>query len=335
MAIALAKYAMFGFMLHDGDGEAGFNKDVADSGWVWCPMPEDPTFKWNPNATLVDQADRNHWEHLQYSRGEWYAGGVTIHLCPGAATDLLEWIQTRDTENQAQWASVYLYHPNEEDNPIAVKNVKVISAEFPFERGEPVRVRLELVGLHDLDAASKPAVATDFDMDDMTIVAPYIWKDITFQYKAPGGALAKNYDIKDGTIRIDNSVDDPEEGLRFDGENNPYGNPYRMYNNSGIRCTGNFSRDYIDETVYKAFRDQLRADDWHDNDTYAAGLRVEITRGTTLRLNIPRLVFNDHDHGIRGSRVGTQQESVEWIELGDHTVTPAAAEYPIYLTIPA
>ena len=332
---ALNKQNLFGFKMQEGHQQAPTAAD-----WVWVPYVDEPSFKWNPHPESIDQADRIHHDHLLYPGGEWYEGSVSLQLCPGAVSSLVSWIQTRDVYNQGSWASVYFVnYDTAARHEIYAMDVKVAKAEFAIETGSPLRVNLDLVGLAEGSIGGKPTTA-DYDGTEIAApasIAPYICKETTFKYKATNGAGAyasptdTDYEIRNCSINIDNQLQDPAEGMRFNGS----ANPYRLYNEGGVKVTGSFSRDFIDANVYNAFRNMYRsAAGWYIHDNTGA-LKISISRGTTLTIEIPRLGYNDHSSGMRGSRSGVLVESVDFIALGARTsVSPGTVntDFPIVLT---
>lgn len=336
---SLNKYNLFGIKIQGTTGLDGFNVAPGADNWLFMPFVDEPTFKWMPHSEPIDQADRIHHDHLLYPGGEWYEGSVTVNLVPGAVTALTSIIQTRDAYNQGVWFSVYMTNTDAaERHNVFASNVKVGRAEFGIETSSPVRLTLDMVGLTE-GIGDKPTIATAWDADIATAsIAPYICKETTFKFKATNGAgayaspTATDYDISSCTLSIDNQLQDPAEGMRFNGSSNPY----RLYNEGGVKVTGSFSRDYVDSAVYDAFRNMYRATaGWYTHDNTGA-LKITLARGAAaLNIEVPRLGYNDHSSGMRGSRSGRMVESVDFIALGDRTVTAPgtpSTSFPIYLS---
>lgn len=326
---ALNKYGIGGFYVQTGHRVA-----PATSGWTWLPFVDEPTFKWQPNPETLDQADRIHHDHLIYSNVQYYSGGISFYLMPGQVSQLLDWVQTRDEYNQGKWASVVLWNYDEGSrHKVFASDVKVTRAEFVIEQNSPVRCNLDLVGISD-GLGNGPTLATDWDASITDAeIAPYINRETVFTFDAEEDDLAQSYDIRNCTITIDNQVQAPEDGVRFNGS----ASPYRLYNEGGIRCTGSFARDYVDSDCYDAFVDMYTQADWYSNTRYGA-LAVTLTRGgTAFSLTMMKLAYNDHAPGMRGSRSGILVETLDFIAMGPRTVTSpdeaSAANTPIFLAV--
>lgn len=315
---ALAKHGKFGFQLQEPLGDAE-GIDIAEVDPIWLPLCEDPTFELQVNSTLIDQADAHEWDYLEHSAGQWYSGTLAFHLYPHVAglADLLDWIQTRTTGNQGEFAHVWMIDRNGALIRGA-KDVKVNTAEFTFARGAPIRCSLDLTG-------KKPAVSVPSgdDLTDPVLEAyPFLMKDGSFQYVPASGGANVGYSFKEATVRIDTGLQDPAEGMRWDGSYNPYA----LYNEGGLTCSGNFTRDFQDQTLYDAW---LKAHEigaaagWYAAD-YDGALTITIARGVSLELEMPRVRLQHVATGQRGSRRGAQDERDDFVALGslDGTVAP-------------
>lgn len=328
---ALNKYNIFGFIVQTDQQAA-----PAASGWTWIPFIDEPTFKWTPNAETLDQADRIHHDHLIYSNVQYYSGGVSFYLMPGCVSQLLDWIQARDAHNQGKWATVALWNYDSAGRHfVFASDVKVTRAEFVIEQNSPVRCNLDLVGISN-GLGNGPTYAEGLEWDAAITdaeVAPYINRETQFTFDPTGDTKVQSYDIRNCTITIDNQVQAPEDGVRF----NNSASPYRLYNEGGIRATGSFARDYVDNDCYNAFYAMYTASDWYANSRYGA-LAVTLTRGgAAFSLTMNKLAYNDHAPGMRGSRSGVLVETLDFIAMGPRTVTsPAAASAdntPIFLAV--
>jgi len=317
---ALAKHGKFGFQLQEPLGESE-NIDIGDVDPIWLPLCEDPTFELQVNSALVDQADAHEYDYMEHSGGQWYAGTLAFHLYPSttAIADLLSWIQTRTTGNQCEFAHVWMIDRN--GSLIrGAKDVKVNTADFTFTRGQPIRCSLDLVG-------KKPAVSVPAqeDINDPLLAAyPFIMKDGSFQYVPASGGSDVGYSFKDATVRIDTALQDPAEGVRWNGSYFPYA----LYNEGGLSCTGNFTRDFQDQSLYDAWLMQHEIGssggyDWYETN-YDGALTVTIARGVSLVLTLPRVRLQHVSTGQRGSRRGTQDERADFVALGsvDGTTAP-------------
>ena len=332
--VSLGKYGIFGFKLQPTASQAdGFNQAATNTGWNWLMMNEKPSFKWTPNPESLDQADRNHHEHILMPTCECYQGSVGFHVTPGTLTDLLTWIQTRDVDNQGMYSTVYMHREHEAaGDEIMAMDVKVFSAAFTFAVGAPVTCTLDLVGRKDYESA-KPVPSTDYDETDTSIIAPYIWKDCSFKFAAASTpATVVNDDIRNLTININNMVQDATDSMKFNGS----ANPYKMHNTAGVRCTGSFARDYASTDIYAAFRAAYQTGAWYDQSQFGSIIASMVAQGVTLTITINRLAPNDYDHGVLGSRVGIIEEGVDFIALGARQQadpTTPAATFPIFLAV--
>lgn len=331
----LNKYNLFGWQVQSGRTALS-----ASTGYTWVPFIDEPSFKWTPHGEPIDQADRIHHDHEIYPGGIWYEGDVSFYLMPGCLSALLAFAQTRDAYNQCAWGTVILANYDAGlRHKVHAQHVKVSRLEFTFETGAPIRCTMSMVGLEDGAAAGFPADLSEWDtaISDAE-VAPYICKETTFKWNAAVGAsysapTAVNYDIRSCTVTIDNQLQDPADGMRFNGSDNPY----QLYNEGGVKVTGSFSRDFIDETVYNAFRQQRGYNStyaWYDQQ-YCSSLKIEISRGSSLAIELPRITYNDHSSGLRGSRTGRAVESVDFLALGARSVSSPASidtDFPVVLT---
>ena len=305
MAISLAKYGKFGFQLQTAEGTEADGSSV-----VWLPLCDRPTFNLTLNGEVLEEADRNFYDHLMYSRGKWYAGTVPVYLYPGATANLITWIQTRDSSNQGSCATVYLVMKN---GTMVAYDVKVGSADFRFEVGAPIRCELTLVGKHSGSSTPTGSSATIQD-------GAYLFHECTLSTQLPGESLTTNYDIKDLSLTIDNHVIDPSDGMRFNGSLEPY----RLYNEASETCTGSFSRDYVDNDFYDLYLNQYTSAVWYDT-TYDMGMQIVLARSSvSLTFTLPRVRMLSWDHGMIGSNKGIQTEAIDFAALGsmDGTTSP-------------
>jgi len=316
---AMAKYGKFGLGLQTAEGSENAGTSV-----VWMPMCDAPSFKWHANGAAIDAADGAHYEHQHYSQGQFWAGSVGVFMYPGAVSTLISWIQTRDDNNQGVMATVWLVDKNATLVRTAM-DVKVRTAEFPLVQNQPMRVNLDLVGKQD-GTKSEPT-----GYDKPLLSAPFVRKDVTVVLKAASTEdTDRGWTFKGGTIRIDNQVQDPMDGMRFNGSYNPY----VLYNTGAAICSGDCTRDALDLDFYNAWRQSYEVGsdasyNWEDDD-YDSYMTVTYARGaTTFGLSIPRMRIEDVDTGMLGSRRGIQEERITWVALADATT---AATAPITLS---
>lgn len=289
MAVALSMDGCFGFGLQAAKGTY-----VAPA--TWLPLvgsteaPVD-TVVWKKNYVVLDMADGKEYQTSYYSAGEWAEGGLRFPLIPGVVANLFSWIQDRDTDNQGKWASCLIDCVNEVKK---LTDVKVGKAVFDFVKGEPVTCMLEVCGL-EMEQGSRPTPT-------MPVTAPYIFREMTVQIATGGGALAQDVNCERIRIEIDNVLEDPAEGLRL-GEN---GHPEQLYNTAGVRCTGAFSRDFVDNAIYADFASGQEA-----------SLVLTVERDTAVAsISLPRVLYVGTDLGLPGSHSKRIVEEVQMVALG-------------------
>lgn len=311
---ALNKYSLVGFGIQAG-GEA----DTALPSFTWLPLAGSLGFKKELNPEVLDMADRNHYDHLSFSKGQWWTGQIPIYLCSGAVSNLIDWIQTRDANNQGKFANVWITQGVTGNGSLSTTgiwrravDVKVNSAEFVFTAGDPVRVNLNCTGKGDGEITNAPE-------GHATVLSavqgnPFLWKEATLSIASTeAGTLATDYTIKDIQVTIDNSVQDPAEGLRFNGSYNPY----RLYNTGGIKVSGSFTRDMCDTALYNAYNNQYTSAAWYSS-AYNIQLRIVIAAiGLTgLTLLMPSVRITEYEAQPSGERRSLITESVSFEAFG-------------------
>ena len=290
MAVALSGDGCFGFGLQT-------EKDTYVAPTTWLPLIEwetqsaADTVAKRLNYQILNQADQRDYQSRYYSAGEWAEGRLRVPVIPGVLTNLLSWIQTRDSSNQGKWASVLVDCVN------AVKKLtdaKVATATFDLVKGRPVTCELAIVALDE-------ALGTH-PTPTMPVAAPYIYSEAEVQLEVGGGGLAADVHCERMQIVVDNLLEAPEDGLRL--EPNP--GPSELYNLSGIRCTGYFDRDFVDSEVYEDFA----------NGTESA-LTITLTRGANVAtLTLPRLLHTQGDVQLPGRHDRRIVQRVEFVALG-------------------
>ena len=310
---ALNKYSLIGFGLQTAEAEATLPT------FTWLPLAGSLGFKKELNPEVLDMADRNHFDHLSFSKGQWWAGSIPIYLCSGAVTNLIDWIQTRDTNNQGKFANIWITQGVTGDATEALTgiwrravDVKVNSAEFAFTAGDPVRVNLNCTGKGDGAVTVAPT-------GHATVLSaiqgnPFLWKEATLSIAATEAAnVAVDYTIKDLTVTIDNAVQDPSDGLRFNGSYNPY----RLYNTGGVKVSGSFTRDMSDRALYDAYHNQYTAAAWYSS-AYNIKLQIVIAAVglTGLTLSMPSVRITEYEAQPSGERRSLITESVSFEAFG-------------------
>jgi hypothetical protein len=284
MAVALSKEGSFGFALQTQKGTY-----VAPD--TWLPLLDEETISRRLNLVVFDLADKNDFQSKYYSAGQWAEGQLPLPLIPGSVSNLLTWIQTRDTQNQGKWASALLDCINTSKQ---LTDAKVRRATFRFEKGRPVLCLLDVVALS--LSSGGPGAPT------MPTAPPYIFREATVQLVKGGGAPAEDVNCERIEIVLDTMLEDPAEGMRLRDADNPL----QLYNLSGVRCTGAFDRDFVESDVY---------------DDFLAGtesaLSITLARGAvTCSLSLPRIVYSGDGVGLPGSAERRLVERVEFVALG-------------------
>lgn len=243
------------------------------------------------NYVFLNHADQHDWESKYHSGGRWADGTLSIPLVPGTLTNLIAWILTRDADNQGNWASALI------DCVRTVKqltDMKVRTASFSLEKGDIATVDLAVTALAiAAGSAGSPSFST---------AAPYVFSESAVQLGTGGGALAAANDIERITIDVDNGVEDAPEGLRLRSSDAPY----QLYNTSGMRVTGSFSRDFVDSAVY---------------DDFLAGTEATLSLALTrscdvVTFTLPRIVYDTDDAASPGTKDERIVEGVTFRALG-------------------
>ncbi len=296
MAVALAHEGAFGFALQTVQGEFAEPDN-------WLPLmdagrgPAD-TVALRRNYTPLDLADMRAYQTGYYSPGQWAEGTLRFPLVPGTLTDLLDWIQARDGDNQGVWASAVI------DCAHTVKkltDLKVRRATFDCAAGGPVMCTLEVVGLT-LEAGEAPSVTMPTD-------PPYLFREATVQL-AVGGTPGLDGNCERLRIVVDTCLEPPERGLRL----TPSSGPVTLYNLAGLRAWGSLSRDFVDSAVYADFLAGTEA-----------ALTLTLARGAAVaEISLPRLLHTADELGLPGSHEQRIVEEVQFLALGsaDGTTPP-------------
>lgn len=289
MPVALSLEGSFGFGLQT---EKGTYVDPT----TWLPLVDveanrGDTVEWKKNYVVLDMADGKEYQTSYYSAGEWAEGKLRSPVIPGSVSALFSWVQDRDAENQGKWASVLIDCVNEVKK---ITDAKIRRATFDFAKGEPVVCTLEVCGLK-MDSGETPSPS-------IPVAAPYIFREATVEIATGGGSLAEDVNCEAIRIEVDNVVEKAEEGLRL----TEAGEPLELYNLAGVRCTGAFSRDFVDSGVYADFASGQEA-----------ATLITLERGaSTATLSLPRVLHTGTDLGLPGSHAKRIVEEVDFVALG-------------------
>ncbi len=288
MAVALGHAGAFGFGLQAEKGTFA----APDN---WLPLREGgrgaaDTVALRRNLRPLELADLRAFQTQYYSPGEWVAGTLRFPLVPGAVSDLLEWIQGRDGDNQGRWASAVI------DCVHTVKQItdlKVKRASFDCRVGEPVMVELEVVGLH-MESGVTPTVS-------MPALPPYLFREATVGLVS-GGVAGLDGHLERLELVVDTCLEAPEQGLRL----TPSRGPVELYNLAGLRAGGSFRRDFVDSAVYADFATGTEA-----------ALSLTLQRDAAgAELVLPRIVYTEDGLGLPGSHERRIVEEVQFLALG-------------------
>ncbi|MBW2003839.1 MAG: hypothetical protein JRI72_04390, partial [Deltaproteobacteria bacterium] len=197
---SLSKHARFGFALQSAEGTP--EEGAANTNWL--PFNDTLDFARMGNAEIYQQADYTDYNHLMFSSGQWFEGGVPVALQPTVASldDLISWVIDRDTMgyNQGMFATVFIVDQYRQRE---ILEVKVREATITFTKGEVVRFTLGLVGKEEVTPYNGPVV-------DVDTGGPYIYKEATVTTDVGGiGSLSADYEFEEKEVRIDNVLEDP------------------------------------------------------------------------------------------------------------------------------
>jgi hypothetical protein len=296
MAVALAFEGAFGFALQTTKGTFA----APDN---WLPLMDAgrgaaDTVTLHKNYVPLDLADMKAYQTDYFSAGQWVEGELRFPLIPGTLTDLLSWIQSRDSNNQGTWASAVIDCANVVKQ---ITDLKVRRATFDFAPAEPVLCTLEVVGLA-LVAGTAPTVS-------MPTTAPYLFREAALELTT-GGTAAADGNCERLRVVVDTCLEAPEKGLRLTAAPGPV----QLYNLAGVRAGGSFSRDLVDNAVYTDFLAGTEA-----------ALTVTVQRGEIVaELQLPRLLHTADALGLPGSHERRIVEEVQFLALGsvDGTTPP-------------
>ena len=310
MGVSLGKYGKVGWQIQSGKGVEADGTSV-----TWVPMADRPTFKRSVNQEVFRPGDRHHDVVWTYPSHHNWAGGLPIYLVPGACTDIITLLQTRNSYNQARWMTVWKVQRNRVE---VAMDVKIRTAEFTLANMGPIRVNLDLAGLS--DGTNKTPAGYASAIAGSSSTACYLSREITMTYATGDdddlvAGAATDYNIKSVRLTIDELVEDAAEGLRFNGSFDGY----QLYNTGSPVITGSIERDHVSPQLYNAYLRQgsaRGAGEWY-NDTNDGYLQVDVARGgSSITLECPRIRYIDYEDGMLGTTVGVQTESVNFQALG-------------------
>ena len=285
MAVALAQDGSFGFAVQTQKGSF----TTPDT---WLPVTDaQESIELQKNYITLDMADTNQFENKYLSAGEWAEGRIIVPVIPGVVTNLLSWIQGRDSYNQGKWASLLIDCVNEIKK---LTDAKIRTATFDFVKASPVTCTLDVAALH-MEAGTSASPV-------MPATAPYIYQEADVELATGGGALAEDVNCEAISITIDNMVEDCADGMRLAAS----GEPLQLYNTAGCRVRGSLSRDFVDNAVYADFADGEEA-----------ALTITLQRGAnTASLTLPRILYTRDNLGLPGSHERRIRERIQFVALG-------------------
>jgi len=306
ITLPLSKFGSFVFGLNSSPYAMEDDATCTDK----LPLTEPESLTRRTNITPYDTADTREYESVTYSAGEWAEGSVSPGLIPGSVTNLLSWIQDRNDDNQGVFATCAVDFGHGEYKKIY--NAKVKTAVFTFRKGEPVTVRLDIVGQRMVDAVYVGS-------PDMPVPSLYLFKEATVGYGSTGGAYPTTYDFEQIEITIDNGVEDPAEGLRLA----PYNYPYVIYNLYGMRITGTAQMDFANVDAFDAF--MASYSDIGPPSSSDRQLRIALARGAnTCTLTLPRIQFENVTPALAGDHSSRIVLPIEFRGLADEATGATA-----------
>jgi hypothetical protein len=310
----LSKHTAFGFGL-----QTAYGTETAGTVY-WLPVNNRITYKKVANRQYPTQADYADSDRLQYSGGQWYEGDIPFSFIPTSAalTALLSWIFDRDSYNQGKVASVYKYweagggHGHE-----ASIDVLVSRATFGFDKGRWNGLTLSLIG-------RAPGAAAGLTPTMTSRGGPYLWSDTQLTVSYGGEDAAVDLDIDALSIVVDNLVERPEEGLRF---NNSV-NPLRIDNLGGPRVTGTIGRGFVNTDINDAFDAQVGDPFARDHD---GSLSVVCSReSVVVTLAVNGVQWNDPGPDYEGNNdTKIKQDGVPFHALSSLDGATACITYTI------
>jgi len=315
---SLSKHARFGFALQSEEGVAEESAENVN----WVPWNDTLDFARVGNVETYRQADYTDYDHLVFSSGQWFEGGVPVALQAVEASldDLITWITDRSTMgyNQGRFATVFILDQYQSRE---ILDVKVREAVITLVKRQVVSLTLDLVG-------KEPVTPYNGPEPDVVTGGPYIYQEATLSADVGGiGSLSVDYDFEEIEVRINNVLEDPGEGMRLDGSFYPR----TLYNLGGPDVSGRFVRDIPEKQGSDFFTKWIASLADTFGTTYDGALRISLARGgVTLQLDMPRVRWMDPRSDLPGDNRSRIQVTSDWLALGsDDGATP-----PITLTIP-
>jgi hypothetical protein len=289
MSVALAMEGSFGFSIQSAKGTF-----VAPT--TWLPLiktqgSKGDTVGLKRNYVVLDTADGSDYQTRYFSAGEWVAGELCFPVVPGSVSALFSWIQDRDSEAQAKWASALIDCVHEVK---MITDLKVARATLTLTKGEPVVCALEVCGLK-LEGGTHPSPT-------IPVAAPYIFREAKVELAVGGEAMVEDVNCESIRIEVDTVLEDPAAGLRLQES----AAPAQLYNLAGVRCTGSFERDFADSSVYADFAAGQEA-----------ALQITLERdATSATISLPRVLYTGSDLGLPGTHAQRIVETVDFVALG-------------------
>jgi hypothetical protein len=344
--LALGKYGAVGIGIQSVKGQ------TLSTGFVWCPLAAQLGFARDFSPTEFRPGDMHHYLHWVYPASDFWGGDLPLYVVPGMCellwgTSTGGWCQTRDSSNQGKWANICILQYFDDSGTAPLKLVrraidcKISELDIDFEPGAMLRANIRAFGLKDDSAAAfgTPAPNPTVPGVSLLTIPPYLSNEMSLTFLAK--SVDTSTDIKRLSLRWNNHVQEPREGMRFTGQTYPA----CLYNEGEIDVRGSLTRDMVNSDLYDLFVAQNDASgkNWYSEaDGYLATATVTISRSTVTAdkasISVPRIHLTSHAGNPLGSNLGIVEETSDWIALGFHyPISPddGHTNEPAYITVPA
>lgn len=274
MGVPVKRLCKFAYAVQAAEGTAKLAADM-----VLLPLPAGESLKDDFHKEVIDYADGIAGDRDYVEKGRWVEGDVQVPMLPGYLGDLLDWTLTRDSEAQAQFATLWV----DLTNSLVRKyyDAKVASARFhvapPSHPELTLTVRAKKI---DDDNAETFAAAT------LPEVSPYQARNVTFSIDPDGASPVLSCTLKEFTVEIDNRLMSGEDGMRIC----PYETPQYLDNGGHPRVTGTISEDFRSTALYDAWLAGA------EGSITCVLARTVNTTTYTATLTLPRIFYPNSGH---------------------------------------
>lgn len=284
IAPALSKHTIWGFAL-----QTDFDVPNTTPGDInWWSYDNTLTYGQAGGNELFDVSDMKDSPSEALSTGDWGAGDIGFPLYADATrlNDLVEWISTRNSYNQPTYASLYLVSMIGGSYVVeGWQDVAVAQAQLELRARAVVRVTLSLLGRKEQIPCSVSYPAAP------ELGVPYNFNAVSVQANWNEGGYEGDTSIMSATIVHDNMLAPAEDGFTFAGSLNPT----YLEADGGYRATLDLEKKFLNSTWFTAFKSHLRSAGYITGDGKVnLGLSFIITGTSTLTVELPELLLNDH-----------------------------------------